>query len=244
MLRSYTIDLDGQCNQKCLFCMKSDHIRKGKKITYEMVVSEIRKAKKQGYKIIDFFGGEPTTYVFFINAAKLTKDLGMKVGLATNAIKFSSKKYTDTFFKSVGVKNIGCFRISLHGTEKIHNALVQKPDAYINVIKGMKNIIAYTNQFSVNIVITSLNCKFLSETVEILNKIGIRAIKFSSLNKSGRLLENQWLLPAQEQMEINLKKAIEKSEQLNFKHVEIINLPNFWSKYKRKYKNLKYDEIA
>ncbi len=244
MIKSYTLNLDSQCNQRCLFCMKSDDINKKRKITYKMVAHEIIKAKEQGYELVDFFGGEPTTYSFLNKATKLVQDLDMQFGLATNAILFSSKKYTDSFFKNIDIEKIGCLRISMHGIGEIHNRLVQNDTAYDNLIQGMKNILFFTERFSVNIVITSLNYETLSEMVEILHKIGVKAVKFSGINNVGRSRENQWLLINEKKVEKHLIAAIKKSEQFDFKFIEVLNMPNFYLKNKHKFKRLSYDEIS
>lgn len=236
------LNLDN-CNQDCLFCMKSEDIRKKRKITYEMVADAISAAKASGFRTIDFFGGEPTTYPFLGRAAKLAQDCGMKVGIATNATMFASSEYAVNFFRELDVTKGVSFRSSLHGMEKIHDRLVQRPGAYKKALKGMGNILKHTDHLTVNIVITSLNLENLTDVIEALHAVGVKAVKFSNINNVGKATDNQWLAVEQKTPEANLKKAIKRSQDLNFKFIEVVNMPGFWLKYKDKFKNLKHDKI-
>ena len=66
-LDSYVLSFD-RCNLKCLFCMKDDDIIKNSKFTYNVAAQEIMFAKDEGYKCVDFYGGEPTCFSFLNEA--------------------------------------------------------------------------------------------------------------------------------------------------------------------------------
>lgn len=243
MLDSYILNLDGKCNQRCLFCMKSSEIESGRKIIFTDVIKEIEEARRKGYSHVDFFGGEPTTYSFLAKAIKVAQNKGMSVSLATNAILFGSKKYTVSFFEKIDVDKLNSVRVSLHGKGDVHDRIVQVSGSYDKLIRGMENILRYTERVSVNIVITTLNYESLSELVEILYESGIRAVKFSHINNVGRSRENEWLMINTEKYEDYLKAAIRRARELNFKFIEVVNLDEFWHENRNEFKFLTRDGI-
>lgn len=212
--KTYILRLDSQCNQRCLFCMSSSIIESGRKITYEGICKEITIAKDRGYEKIDFYGGEPTTYPFLINSMKFANNIGLRCSLATNAIKLSSIQYTKNLFSTV---NIEAIRTSLHSHQpKIHDKITQVRNSYNKTLKGIVNILEYFNseRFCVNIVVTSLNYKYLACVVKLLYEIGVRVVKFSGLSISGRILKYRWLIINPSLIQSHLLEAIELCDKL------------------------------
>lgn len=190
---TYTLNLYDQCNQCCLFCMVSEVLKRGVNTTQEVIRKEIIIAKESGCKKIDFSGGEPTIYPFFVESVKFANDLGISCVLATNAMKFSSKEYAKYFFSNA---RIDAIRTSLHHYQfKIHDTITQRIGSYNKTTKGIENILRHlhSKRLCVNIVITSLNYKDLVKIVKFIHKIGVIGVKFSGVSMNGRILNNKWL---------------------------------------------------
>lgn len=191
--RSYILNLNGRCNQSCLFCITSKTIEEGKALTYQNVRKQIIDAIKYGYQKIDFYGGEPTMYPFLTKAIGFASDCGLECTLATNAIKFASAQYAKTFFSNLTLKSV---RISLHShNERIHDKITQIPGSHQKTLTGVKHILRYlkTKKVCANIVITKLNYKDLPKIVRLAHSIGIPAVKFSGLCLTGRALDHRSL---------------------------------------------------
>lgn len=213
-MQTYILNLDSQCNQRCLICMVSNAIEQGHNITYGTVCRQIIIAKNNGYKKIDFYGGEPTTYPFLIKSIKFANDLGLSCILATNAVKFASDSYTTSFFSTVSIDAV---RTTLHSHQaKIHDMITQIAGNYKKTLKGIENILKFlkSKRLCVNIVITSLNYKDLIPIVKFIHKIGVAGVKFSGLSISGRILDNKFLIINSSLIQKYLLSAIEVCNKL------------------------------
>lgn len=221
-LNTFVIDLN-ICNQKCLFCMKADEINNGKNISFKKIVKLIYKAKSQGYKNIDFFGGEPTCYAHLKQAIQLSNKIGLNVTLATNSIKFSSLNFSRNFFEGIKIKGI---RTTLHShIADLHDMITQSDNSHSLSLEGIKNILLFNKKLSVNVVITKWNYKDLSSITKFIYNLGVKGIKFSGLVMHGRLLENRGLNIGSEKFLPYLKKSLILANSLGFSLVEIEKIP-------------------
>lgn len=216
------LDFD-KCNQKCLFCMRAKDIENRHRLSYQAVAQEIINARNKGYKNVDFFGGEPTCFPFLKKAIQLANNLGLTVTLATNALKFSSRRYADIFFQGIDIEGM---RTSLHSYKpEVHEAITQVAGSFDKTIKGIAHILKHNKRLSVNIVITAWNHKDIVNMPAYVHKLGVKAIKFSGLILRGRALKNRKLdigtasfLPA-------LLEALEAARKLGFYYIEVEKLP-------------------
>ncbi len=212
------LNLDA-CNQKCLFCMKSEQIESGHKINFTEARKFIEEAKRKGCTHIDFYGGEPTCFPFLKKAVKLSNDYGMNVSLATNAIKFASKRYADEFFRGIKVLGVSPY---LHSHKpQVHNFITQVPGSFNKTISGIRNILRNRQRLSVTVVINALNRQEIAGTVKLIYKLGVRRIKFSGMSFSGRALVNSWLALGSKEILPNLKRGINVARNLGFSVIEV-----------------------
>lgn len=208
--------------------MKAEDIEKRYKLTYNEVAKKIIDAKNKGYKNIDFYGGEPTCFSFLKKAIKLANNLGMRVTLATNAVKFSSKEYTDYLFSGINIEGI---RTSLHSYKpEIHDTITQIKGSFNKTIKGIKNILRYNKKLTINVVINALNYKDIVYMPDYIYELGVRGIKFSGLILSGRALINKWLAVDLPSFLPYFLKALIKAKKLRFYYIEYEKIPNVFKK--------------
>ena len=207
--RFYVLRMMDQCNQQCRICMVSDQITNTKQpMAYLTICREIKQAHTQGYRMIDFFGGEPTTNPSLVRGALFAKKLGMTCCLATNAQAFASETFTQNFFKHNPIDKL---RTTLHShNPKIHDMITQIPKSYERTLQGLRNILTHMNprDVIVNIVITRYNIHSLETIVQLLKRLGSPEIKFSGLALEGRILKNLSLVPGLDTVKKYLLKAI------------------------------------
>lgn len=214
---TYILNFD-KCNQKCLFCSKSEEINLRRSINLRRVFSEIKKSKTLGYKKIDFYGGEPTRFPFLKRAIALANKDKFCVTLATNGVNFSSARFANNFFKGIKISGI---RVPLHSFKpKVHDTITQVDGSFYHTLEGIKNILKFVKSLSINIVITSLNYKDISKMPEYIYNLGVRGIKFSGLVLCGRALSNKWLQVDQTFFELDLIKALKISKRMGFLCIE------------------------
>ena len=227
-MRTYCLHLD-RCNQRCIFCMKSEHIGIQKHVSYRRLCDEILLAQKRGYDNVDFYGGEPTTFAFLKRLIRFVNAQGMTATLATNGLRFASQRYTDDFFSGVSLAGI---RTSLHSIyPEIHDLVTQVPGSYARTIRGIQNILRHNRCISVNTVVTQLNYRLLPRIPAHIYRMGVRGIKFSGLLSRGAAQDHAWLLVKDELVYEYLEKAYQNARKLGFLNIEGEKLkPDFFKR--------------
>lgn len=220
---TYLLNLDSQCNQACLICMKEGAIRQNRRITFRSVCEEIKKAKLSGHRNIDFYGGEPTTYDFLENAINFANKMRLSCFLATNATGFYSYKYTASFFTKNRIDEV---RTTLYSHRPgVHDRITQVKGSFRKTTQGIKNILRFgRTKLSVNVVITSLNYKDLSSITKFLSDLGVENISFSGLVVEGRMMQNMWLMVDLKYAQPYLLQALGICDDLDI-DARIIKLP-------------------
>jgi len=222
--RTYILSLDGPCNQKCLFCMKTEDIERKPKKSYASVIKEIKNASVLGYKCIDFYRGEPTTYSFLKEAVSFANLLGLEVTLATNGVMFASLDFTTRFFKETDIYGV---RVSLHSDiPTVHDKITQVRGSWKSTISGIKNILRFNDRLSVNVVITALNYKQPLRIAHFIYSLGVKGIKYSGICLAGRILEHKDIYVSYESFRAYLIDALKVCKKLNFKLIEIEKMPS------------------
>jgi MoaA/NifB/PqqE/SkfB family radical SAM enzyme len=182
----YSIDLNYNCNNKCLFCFNL--FDKSKKYKIERAKKEIDKAKLDNFNYLDFYGGEPLLYKQdLIAVLKYANEKKLKSGIATNATLLDAELVKE--FNCLGV--INC-RTTLHGhTKFLHELVTQRKNSYCQTINGIKLLLKhFKGEIIINIVITKLNYKYLDQIVNFIMRLDTNkkaAIKLSNLIFNGNL---------------------------------------------------------
>jgi len=193
--------LMGHCNNDCKFCLVKKEMSSAEDIPFDKIKAAINKLPKgMG---VDFFGGEPTLYPFFLEALEYSNKLGHRCTIATNGRTFARIDFA-RHVASIGVSQI---RTSIYGdTHLSHDFHTQVDGSFDETIIGIKNIIGLGIELYVNVVITSKNFTQLLGIVELMHSLSVHHLKFGSLVDSGRCLD---LIPNPDDVRINLRKAIQ-----------------------------------
>lgn len=191
--KTYVLSLDSQCNQQCLICMKKEAISTKRQLTEKSVAKEIMAARKQGFRRIDFYGGEPLMFQFLANSIKLANDLSLQCFLATNATKFSSRAFARAFFAQSKTKEV---RTTLHAASPgLHDRITRVQGSFKKTVRGIRNILELgQTQVSVNVVINALNYPGLEKMASFILGLGVKNITFSGLVFEGEITRHPGLL--------------------------------------------------
>ncbi|HOL62845.1 MAG TPA: radical SAM protein [Elusimicrobiales bacterium] len=147
------------CNLNCSFCSQN---MTGFNPQTRLILKEIYKAKKEGFKRIGFSGGESTLrkdLPFLIKAASKT---GFDfIRLQTNGYKLSEKRYAGKLMESGLTYSKFTF---LSHKSLVHDELVGQIGAFEKSFKGLKN---FTRKIGVgvNILLNRYNYKELKKTM-------------------------------------------------------------------------------
>lgn len=194
-----------RCNCDCVFCCVRDEIARSQDIDLNYLKERI--VEHPSETIIDFFGGEPTLYPYFIEALSFARGRGHKCRIATNGRIFSNL----SFAKRVIDLGIDQIRTSVYGhTAQLHDFHTSSSNSFNQTIQGIKNLIDLEAELFVNTVITSENVRFLPEIVDLLYSFGVKNIKFGSLTDCSHVLD---LVPDPEVVRLYLKSALQRANE-------------------------------
>ena len=166
------VRLSYDCNNHCTFCLDSNAHDGTMRGNMDIKV-QIVEGRKKGAERLILSGGEPTMHPNFLDFVKLGKRAGYpKVQTVTNGRMFNYPAFLETAAKN-GLDEI---TFSLHGhTEKLHDALVGTPGAFVEETAGLKAALA-SGRFIINIdiVINKMNIKHLPEMLETFIGWGVK----------------------------------------------------------------------
>jgi|TARA_B100000315_G_C14550329_1_gene575431 MoaA/NifB/PqqE/SkfB family radical SAM enzyme len=158
---------------------------------------------------IDFFGGEPTMYPYFLDILAFARQSGHICTIATNSRRFANSNFTDSV-SNLGVTQI---RTSIYGDfAYLHDFHTHVNGSFEQTLCGIRNILNTTIDLLVNIVITTVNYHRLPDIVELLYSIGVKKIKFSSLINADDCIE---LVPNLKTVTRNVERAITKCIEMS-----------------------------
>jgi len=217
---SLVLLLGSACNNNCIFCSvgTSSHYS----YSTEEALAELNKAYEQGYRNIDFIGGEPTIRADFLKLVSYAKRRGYRrIMVTTNGRRFSYRDFTRRAVEA-GLTEA---TFSLYGDKKLlHNGITRTPDAFQQCVSGIKNAINAGLRVTVNTVISRLNYKKLLELGLFINKLGVKEWHILELLPDGRCAQ------LYNSLSVNL---IDLSEELNkisrisrlFNELDIFDFP-------------------
>lgn len=142
------------CNNNCIMCSIKDKDYPDRKFTE--IFKDLEKGNKQGYKTVEFSGGEPTIRKDIVNIINSAKKLGYQtIAFSTNGRLFSYDKFCHELIEA-GLNKI---TFSLLGpSAEIHDSISRAPGSFDQIIRGIKNIQKYPSvHINVSSVISKLN---------------------------------------------------------------------------------------
>ncbi|MBI5211149.1 MAG: HEAT repeat domain-containing protein [Elusimicrobia bacterium] len=138
--RIYTLEITERCNEDCVFCFAAPRRlgAEGTHSTVETVKKQLQGIKKDGYEAVCFSGGEPTLHPDLPGLMRLAAEEGLSVELNTNALRFASKAYLDSF--GPGRLKFNC-RVSFHShKEAVYDAMTGVK-AYRAALAGIRALL-------------------------------------------------------------------------------------------------------
>ncbi len=166
----YEILLNYSCNASCLFCSQRDYDRT-KKASFNEIIKQIYKAKKDGYTKLGLSGGEPTLRSDLIKIIKTAKKIGFKfIRIQTNGILLEDYEFAKSLVEA-GLTYCK-FSFTSHIPE-LHNTLIRKALAWEKAMKGLENMKQLKVRIGNNILVNKYNIPTIEKTVEFLLYKGV-----------------------------------------------------------------------
>ena len=177
------------CNSNCIMCSVDSKKKDSAEGTTEQVIKDLIKGRQEGYERMEFTGGEPTVRKDIIILIQKAKELGYtNIGISTNGILLSDKKFCDRLVKA-GLTNI---TFSLHAHNKtLHEVISCTPGAFNKTVSGIKNTVTYKDLLvSVVTVIFRPNYKYIFQIGKFIHSLGVSCWDITDLLPEGRAKKN------------------------------------------------------
>ena len=174
-MKRVTIKIIRTCNNDCIFCIdKNDRYRQEPPI--EKIKEQISISAKKGCQCLDISGGEPLISKNFFDLLNFARQKGIKtITVQTNGRML----YYENLVKKL--KQFGSikFFISFHFPNANLYKKYCQADGFYQVVAGIKNLIKYDFEFSVNIIMMKPNLLYLKGMVDFLKNLGVKKMGLS-----------------------------------------------------------------
>lgn len=172
-----------ECSQNCIFCSTSDLKNNQAKNTHQLMKT-IKDGRKNGYRNVEFSGGEVTIRNDIFCLIKYAKDLGYEnIGVVSNGRMF----YYESFNKRLIECGLTYALISLHGhNQKIQEKISGVPGSFSQTIGGIKNLLKCDIPLAVSTAVNKFNCKRLKKLGDFIYNLGVRYWMISDLIPEGK----------------------------------------------------------
>lgn len=209
------------CNNQCVFCATGNRLPTHGEVAEQVAFMVERRA--QGFDLIDFDGGEPTTNPNLFVLLRKAKELGYEqINLTSNGRMLMLEKNAAKVVRS-GITNL---LISLHGPNpEVHEKQVQSKGAFEQTVAGIANAVRLCREqgvgFGVNVTLTKTNFPVLMEYGELLERLGVENCNIQFVTPFGRASAETQPDPAE--VAPTVMRLIDRyGDRIHF---QVINLP-------------------
>lgn len=159
------------CSQNCIFCSVAGQRKNAPKTTAELMKT-IKTGRQNGFKTIEFSGGEPTIRKDIFALVDFAKKTGYKdIGVISNGRMFAYEDFCRRMIESGLTYAI----ISLHGRDKkTQERISRAAGSFSQTTKGIKNLTAAKLPVAVSTAVNKFNYQGLPKFGDFIAKLGVR----------------------------------------------------------------------
>lgn len=175
------------CNNNCRFCVQAHKKKFGNRDTDELKRC-LSDAAREGYESVVFTGGEVTIRLDVIDLVRYAKASGFKViQIQTNGRRFSDM----AFCQECIAAGVNQFNPALHGhNPEIHDYLTRSDGAFMQTVRGIRNLKKLNQMVMTNTVITKTNYRYLPHIALLLTKLHVDQFQLAFVHAMGNALKN------------------------------------------------------
>lgn len=222
------------CNNKCAHCIievnKKSIQKRGEK--YDRSTMECKAEIDKGHELCINSGEAMSKVVITGGEATIRKDLpelcdyimskGFSgIDLQTNGRALHKYEFTKLLIDNYPIR----FIIALHGPHaEIHDQVTGQKSSFVQTVQGLKNIKECGGKVMGKIVISTLNYRYLRETVELYKELGVKSINIAFPHSSINDERFFQYVPRYQEVHENVKMMLENSRNSEI-YVEMECMP-------------------
>lgn len=185
------LKLSYACNNNCIHCVIADQRERAKSLgkdylTTNEVLTELLEARKSGFRVVTFTGGEPTLRRDLPLLVRFARSLGLEVGLQTNARVLALESYREALC-GLGVR----FVVAIHGAEAaVHDSITRTPGSFGQTLGAMRALTDRGEKVTGKIVISRVNMAQLPAIAALLLESNVMRANFTFPHGLGNAARN------------------------------------------------------
>jgi len=187
--RKVIVNLTYRCNNHCVFCAVGD--RPARDADTSEVLAALESYRKQGYRLLDIDGGEPTLHPDLFDVVAAGRRMGYeRITVVTNGRRLSYRAFARQMAQS-GVDEV---LISLHASDAgLQADITGSPESFEQTVGGLNNILGEMgpDNVAVNTTLVRANLDDVHRLAEMLKKAGVRRWNLQVVTPFGRAQASQ-----------------------------------------------------
>lgn len=163
------LTLNYSCNARCVFCYSSPDMEEWRRhpdLRLKQAADRLLLSYKNGSRMVQFIGGEPTVYEELPRLIRLAAKIGYPaVQVISNGIRLADRAYARELVES----GLNTASISLQGrTAAAHDAVTGVKGSFAKACRACENLSGLGVYLNVNSAVTALNYRDLPGFVEFV----------------------------------------------------------------------------
>ncbi len=193
----YSVWVTGECNNDCIFCDSHPGTRGP---SLEEVRERLLAARRDGFDVVSFIGGEPTFRQDFVQLVGLARRLGFgRIHVNTNGRRFSDLAFALACARA-GLSNV-TFTLYSHDPS-VHDAITRRPGSWRESVEGIVNMVSISRglgsrpggrkiAISGVVVLSRENMDTLPSTLSFMRSLGVERITLRACVPTHSALRNR-----------------------------------------------------
>ncbi len=170
------------CNMKCIHCGTAAGTARHDELSTDEAFQVIDELAALDCNMITISGGEPLLRKDWKRLALRTRERGINPYIITNGYAVNDKVIED--FADVGFGNIG---VSFDGTERTHNYIRQRNDAFSRTVSAMRLLTGAGLRYCAVSQISNINLNELDDIRQVLLDVGCNLWRIQMTTHTGRM---------------------------------------------------------
>jgi len=168
------IELTTKCNLNCIHCGNEE--KNAQELDLDLVEKLLHEFKEADGKKLVLTGGEPLMHPNIERILQMSSQQPYNTKLSTNATLLNQPRFGFVLDQDIG------FRVSLDGTEEVHNEIRRDKNAYVNLIEAMKQMSKRRRQIVIRTTVMKKNKDSIVNMLFELDCISQQGLSIYSIN--------------------------------------------------------------
>ncbi|OGS12263.1 MAG: hypothetical protein A2234_08580 [Elusimicrobia bacterium RIFOXYA2_FULL_58_8] len=184
------INICNYCNNRCIYCKEGR--REGAEYA-SLSLPEIKRniarlVLEKKVEAVILMGGEVSLRPDFMEILRFIRSLGLEVGVGSNLVRFSDKK-----FLASCLKHISFLEVSVPAITEKEYRVITRSENFNKFMRGLRNVAAAKVPVTVNIVLTRYTLPLVPGILAFLDGVmpaGLRMVNFKIPTLRGNAQEH------------------------------------------------------